>query len=307
MKTALVFTVLIAYLIQAGWANEACSASSKPDFRAPGRRISEEKCREYNWERKCSSAQDVDVNEHPYLGAIAYRKEDGDVIFACAATLISPKFAVTTGHCSRNIRIGGSLTPEFVRFGNKNLKAEAVIDAKIVNKISYPQSENEREVILRKNDIGLLQFENALPLNKAVTPACLWSQEIGSDVTKVSAWGTTGGNKLPDVLRTMEVQIMDSESCKKAAIPYFNRKFPKLEDQHLCVNDSSDPKEYFSKGSSGAPIVISAPVAEGEDMSYIKAFATFGTRYRTGAITFYTKIPNYIDWIEQQVWGTTPL
>ncbi|RVE47621.1 hypothetical protein evm_007718 [Chilo suppressalis] len=297
-------------MVRAGclWGHmpEACSASSKPDFRAPGRRISEEKCREYNWERKCSSAQDVDVNEHPYLGAIAYRKEDGDVIFACAATLISPKFAVTTGHCSRNIRIGGSLTPEFVRFGNKNLKAEAVIDAKIVNKISYPQSENEREVILRKNDIGLLQFENALPLNKAVTPACLWSQEIGSDVTKVSAWGTTSGNKLPDVLRTMEVQIMDSESCMKAAIPFFSRKFPKLEDHHLCVNES-DPNEYFCQGSSGAPIVVSAPVAEGEDMSYIKAFASFGIGCRPGALSFYTKIPNFVDWIEQHVWGATPL
>ncbi|RVE47616.1 hypothetical protein evm_007713 [Chilo suppressalis] len=42
MKTALVFTVLIACLIQEGRANEACSPLSEPDFRAPGRRLSEE-------------------------------------------------------------------------------------------------------------------------------------------------------------------------------------------------------------------------------------------------------------------------
>ncbi|RVE40522.1 hypothetical protein evm_014828 [Chilo suppressalis] len=192
------------------------------------------------------------------------------------------------------------MTPEFVRFGNKNITSETVIDAKIVRKISHPQYTYP----IFKNDIGLLEFENALPVNKAVTPACLWSQEIGSGAAKVSAWATTGGNKLPDVLRTMTVQIMDSESCEKAAIPYFHRHFPKLEGQ-LCVNDSSDPKEYFSKGSSGAPIVVSAPVAEGEDMSYVKAFATFGSLYRLGGITFYTKIPNYIDWIEQQVWRIT--
>ncbi|RVE47615.1 hypothetical protein evm_007712 [Chilo suppressalis] len=298
MKTALVFTVLIACLIQAGRANEACSPLSEPDFRAPGRRLSEEWCREYNWDRKCSSGQDVEVNEHPYLGAIAYRNENGDLIFACAATLISPKFAVTAGHCLRSIN---GMTPEFVRFGNKNITSETVIDAKIDRKIFHPQYTHPK----RKNDIGLLEFENRLPVNKAVTPACLWSQEIGSDAAKVSAWATTRGNKSPDVLRTMTVQIMDSESCEKAAIPYFNRHFRKLEG-YLCVNDSSDPNEYFSEGSSGAPIVVSAPVAEGEDMSYVKAFATFGSLYRLGGITFYTKIPNYIDWIEQQVWGITP-
>ncbi|XP_026493340.2 serine protease snake-like [Vanessa tameamea] len=111
----------------------------KPNFSAPGRRISEQKCFEYIWEMEnrenetewtqiCRiylisqikkgvvpevlfvinspvifGGRPATPGEFPHMGAIGWRAKNPEVkwIFKCGSTLISRKFLLTAAHCSK--------------------------------------------------------------------------------------------------------------------------------------------------------------------------------------------------------------
>ncbi len=41
-----------------------------------------------------------DNNEHPYVGVIRFFDEDGNYLWRCTGTLISPTVVLTAGHCT---------------------------------------------------------------------------------------------------------------------------------------------------------------------------------------------------------------
>lgn len=309
MKSTVLITIITVSLLQVTRAKDDCVTTAAPDFRAPGRRISDQKCREYNWERKqlekCSTSKGTEVNEYPYMGALGYKDKE-EWSFKSTAFLVSPKFAITAAHAVKSPVLDG---PEIIRLGNENIVASVPrIDVKIIKKIVHP----DYKVTGKSFDIALLELEYAVPLSRGVLPACLWTQpEINSDhVGIVPAWGYDRTSTKPEdrappaSIQTMNVEVINPEMCLPLVEQYYNRHFTKLEDHHLCANESLQDG-YFCVSSSGAPIISSVVLDGGDKVPFAQGVTSFGFGcHQMPSIGIYTRISSFVDWIEEIVWKT---
>ncbi|KAJ0174989.1 hypothetical protein K1T71_009130 [Dendrolimus kikuchii] len=199
----------------------------KPDFDAPGRRISEAKCLEYKWEIKTAAerknksnechalliqellkqpdgrkklpqsavgGRDTYPGEFPHMGAIGWKAVAGTWEFKCGSSLISPQFVLTAAHCSRASPGDTSLvepTPRIVRLNAKNIFY-------FVDKNSSPNDVNIVKIIVHPNyqspkkyyDIALMKLEKEVGFTQLLQPACLWPND---DLSELGATATLTG------------------------------------------------------------------------------------------------------------------
>ncbi|XP_028160876.1 serine protease persephone-like [Ostrinia furnacalis] len=294
------FAVLILNLVKA----DVCK-DTKPDFSAPGQRISEQKCREYNWERKrlekCST--DADSFEFPYVGAVGYKEEESkDWVFACGTFLISERYTVTAAHCSRR---RPDSRPEIVRFGNKNIVDDVKrLDVKIRSVIVHPQY----KAPIKNFDIALIQLESEVPFSRSIYPVCLWSKNLDSFKFAFNpAWGVEGKEyKIRKEIAVMNVQILDHDSCVEATKPWITRLFRELSLHQICGDEQKSAVKNC-QGSGGSPLITKGSLDDSDEdqIPYAYGISSFGRG--CGNMTIYTRISSFIDWIEETVWPkTTP-
>ncbi|CAG9791046.1 unnamed protein product [Diatraea saccharalis] len=193
-----------------------CDPVKLPDFRMPGRRISHTKCLEYIWDIKdredkvirdeeCKKyrqslnnntednqvfhtagvgGRDTLPGEFPHMGAIGWTSALGSWIFKCGGSLISTKFVLTAGHCSkasdRDTTIA-DVDPKIVRFADKNILDiddngynKAHLDVNILRVINHPNYKPPKKY----NDIALIELQREVSFTSYVQPACLYT---GSD------------------------------------------------------------------------------------------------------------------------------
>lgn len=149
------------------------------------------------------------------------------------------------------------------------------------------------------NDIALLKLSQAAIFSNHILPVCLPFQMMAEERllipnTKVSVtgWGAMDENDdriRPSTLLFINVMLVSHDKCKE-----------KLGDQltgnMICAGDPSFKKDAC-KGDSGGPMVV----------------ATNGTRFLVGLVSWgegcgrfqrfgvYTKVSNYLDWIENVI------
>ncbi|XP_050350277.1 serine protease snake-like isoform X2 [Nymphalis io] len=241
----------------------------KPDFRKPGRRISEAKCFEYIWERtnrenknkksdecfqiylsKLQSkphfaigGRDTSPGEFPHMGAVGWRVVHGTWIFKCGCTLISSKFTLTAAHCTKSPRDSSLANPipEIVRLGDKNIidipyHSNKPIDAKILRIYSHPLYAAPKKYY----DIALIEIVELREFTRYVQPACLWSNfstdDLGTSAT-LTGWGVveTATKKVSPELQAAVVDIVDSEHCDALLRPSCSRHWCGIQEHQICA------------------------------------------------------------------------
>ncbi|KAL0870756.1 hypothetical protein ABMA27_005690 [Loxostege sticticalis] len=281
------FVISLIQLIRADGCEDA-----KPVFSAPGRRISEQKCQEYNWERKqiekCST--DAANTEYPYIGSVGFRKND-KMLFLCGAFLVSPKFAVTAGHCLNPPTL---TPPEFIRFGNKNLEdSEPHVDAKIIKAITHPGYKPPS----KENDIALVELESELPFTRSIQPACLWSQAAHDQLDLFSPGWTRSKKEMNKVISELKVAFIDKELCSER----LKKHNVQIYESQICANESIVSRNCLDVPTT-SPIITRVKL-DGKDedlMPYAVAMGSYGEK--CGQVGVYSRIYSFLDWIEQNVW-----
>ncbi|CAK1580831.1 unnamed protein product [Parnassius mnemosyne] len=194
-----------------------------PDFRAPGRRISDVKCLENLWKIRfydealikmvlCGKPYDtIQLNEHfgrydaalgefPHMGAIGWETTDGSWLFRCEGALISEKFMITAAHCSRltipDVRVVDPL-PKIVRFGEPNISDKEAID-------KAPEDVFIHRLIIHPNhrffekyyDIAIVELQKSITFSIKVHPSCIWTDlfPVAGDA-KLTGWNVIKSNK----------------------------------------------------------------------------------------------------------------
>ncbi|XP_026750049.1 serine protease snake-like [Galleria mellonella] len=309
--------------------------SVQPNFAAVGRRISITKCYEYIWQlkdrvdgiekdRRCAQYRSkfwgnrfviggrvTEPGEFPHMGAIGWRSVTDTWLFNCGSTLISPKFVLTAGHCTkaspRDSRIA-DVVPKIIRFGVKNvINIEDSMDINISRIIPHPQYKPPKQYF----DIALMELEKVVTFSKVIQPACLWSKDdesFGSKAT-VTGWGVyrNGNRNTSDELQAGEVNIIDSHNCDEFLRSSSNRHWVGIKDHQLCAGKLEGGVDAC-QGDSGGPLQVKIPLPEPYSnregtMHYVVGITSFGVGCALPNLPgVYTRVSSFIDWIENIVW-----
>ncbi|XP_018562471.1 venom protease-like [Anoplophora glabripennis] len=225
---------------------------------------------------------DAKEHEFPHMAALGYEDTDG-IDFQCGASVISNRFLLTAAHCTRR-------TPKIVRLGITKLDGENPQDFSVKRAALHPNYNYSHTY----NDIALIEIEKNISFTEKIYPACLYLQSDVPNSMIVTGWGKLSsetGDDRSNTLQKVTVAPTSQQNCST----YYTRLSRTIDNTQICAGSS---EADACQGDSGGPLQI-----EIHDGVYsVVGIVSYGS-YCGGKIPgVYTKVSEYIDWIESIVW-----
>ncbi|RWS30158.1 vitamin K-dependent protein C-like protein, partial [Leptotrombidium deliense] len=146
------------------------------------------------------------------------------------------------------------------------------------------------------NDIALIKLSNEIKFDKHKKPICLpSSNDEVPRLMAVSGWGSTEERgRQSNVLLTVNVRTIPMQKCRQLL------KEAKLTDNMICAGEEGKDS---CQGDSGGPLFSKSEEPAklfGVFIDEHKKYAGIGCGRKDRA-GVYTKITNYIDWIQSNM------
>uniref|UniRef100_A0A8W7NS14 Peptidase S1 domain-containing protein n=1 Tax=Anopheles atroparvus TaxID=41427 RepID=A0A8W7NS14_ANOAO len=285
----------------------------------PDTRVSERKCREYTRapsslvgtlgfgsslvkvkRQQCPKDQNLIVGgtaarpgEFPHMARLGFVDEKGAVTFQCGATLISEQWVMTAAHCIESTNI-------IIRLGeikDNDPDAEDPVDEWVVKIVKHPNYKRPKVY----NDIALLKLQNPVRFSLRIRPACLYSSsEIDRKKSIATGFGATRsfGSASKELLK-VTLDLFSTPECD----PYFqrNKRVPQgLSHTQLCAGHLTGDRDTCT-GDSGGPLQIYSSEM-GSCTVQVVGITSFGFTCGSSTPGVYTRVSEYLDWIEDVVW-----
>ena len=204
----------------------------------------------------------------------------------CGGSILSGKWILTAAHCAERLTPGQVV----VTAGTNQLVAGAT--RRNVNRIIVHRSYNRQN---QDNDIALLELRDPLPTGLAIQTVELFppADESGlgekSEFT-VTGWGATveGGSVVRDLRFLEALPFVPREKCN----------LPQAYDGQITANMICAGKraggEDSCQGDSGGPLTFGTGTS-----SKLAGIVSWGEGCgRPDKVGVYTRVPNYVDWIQ---------
>uniref|UniRef100_A0A8C4WC87 MBL associated serine protease 2 n=1 Tax=Gopherus evgoodei TaxID=1825980 RepID=A0A8C4WC87_9SAUR len=153
------------------------------------------------------------------------------------------------------------------------------------------------------NDIALIKLKHKVPLNANITPICLPRKEERfhvktDDMGTVAGWGRTEKRRLSPHLLYVELVVIDNRKCKEAFAKLPAGKSLLVTENMLCAGEEEGGKDSC-QGDSGGPLTFLDNLTK---KWFVGGIVSWGVDCGVaGQYGVYTKVINYISWIENTI------
>uniref|UniRef100_A0A6Q2YIA8 trypsin n=1 Tax=Esox lucius TaxID=8010 RepID=A0A6Q2YIA8_ESOLU len=217
---------------------------------------------------------------------------------------------ITDPHKGGGIVIGDYwiMTAAHVLHGNTRQRVKVYVGVKNLENLS--ESLEVASVFLHPNyndseknydhDIALIHVKNSISFNTEVMPLCLPTKDSKYTTGKngyVSGFGLKEEDMYTNNLMYAQVPVVDQETCRKAIEKVDNTSnTPRLTDNMFCAGKPEGGMDSC-QGDSGGPYILSEA---GQFWAAGIVSWGFGCG-QPGKYGVYTRVTNYIDWINKTI------
>ncbi|KAK9890263.1 hypothetical protein WA026_010373 [Henosepilachna vigintioctopunctata] len=236
--------------------------------------------------------------EFPFMAALGFIVED-EVEWRCGATLISEYFVVTAAHCTHT-RDAGS--PKIVRLGEIDLtkkNGRTHFDYSIDKIVAHPDYSYPQKY----NDIALIKVKRKIKFSKYIRPACLYvHSNIVEELSIATGYGKEeyAASENKNKLMKVALHVLENDRCSRT-FGGDRKSLPRgIISSMICAGELKGGKDTC-QGDSGGPLVVTKK--NNQCKFYLIGITSFGKSCgEVNAPAIYTRVSEYISWIENIVW-----
>lgn len=238
--------------------------------------------------------QEAQPGAWPWMVAlVAASESDASEGQFCGGTLIDANWVLSAGHCTF-ISNGSLLQPAQVdivigRHRLSSTDGQRVDVVKIVRHPSYDHGSSY------DNDLALFQLATPVAATSLkFIDAQLPALEAANRAVTVIGWGIADNDAPSDVLRQVQVPLVDLETCRLS----YGELNGKVTDNMLCAGLKAGGKDSC-QGDSGGPLMTFDSTASVWRQVGIVSWGQGCAEPNYYGV--YTKLSHYADWIVQQI------
>ncbi|XP_029694521.1 complement C1r-A subcomponent-like isoform X2 [Takifugu rubripes] len=216
--------------------------------------------------------------------------------------VVAERWILTAAHDLKHSRKSMSSEAVQVHLGHTNLKALLKSPILAASVHIHPEYNNS-DGLDRDNDIALIRLQQPLTFNAAIMPICLPAENrkyVAGMMGVASGFGIVDiyPLRIPKNLNYAELPVVDQETCRHSFTELKKRRhnLPRLTDNMFCVG-LPEGGQSSCLGDNGGPFALSD-----DGQFWAAGIDSWGVDCgKQGTYRVYTKVANYLDWINQTI------
>jgi len=238
-------------------------------------------------ERRIVNGEPALPGEFPWAASIALERANGSLFSFCGGSLIADQWVVTAAHCQ-------VIPSDRILLGRRDLTTGDGVVHSVVEVIQHPDYDADTS----DSDIALVRIAPASSQEPIALVGPDGAFSTPGDDFQVAGWGLLEeGGDASDVLMKVTVPVLDLTFCRVQ----YSAAGVAVTDNMLCAGQ--DGKDSC-QGDSGGPGMVSDLACDRDRLAGVVSFGIGCAR--PGFPGVYTRVANFLDWIEENAGVTAP-